>query len=90
MRLLGVITLLLITGCASVPMYNDSCSTRFAQEFGEWIEAPEIIQLQTYEQLVNFPRAEGMPVVVIRGFKSDAEKQKATALIRDREMDMFR
>ena len=76
MRLLGVITLLLITGCASVPMYNDSCSTRFAQEFGECIEAPEIIQLPTYEQLLNFPPAEVMPVVAVYNFKNLTGQRK--------------
>ena len=76
MRLLGVITLLLITGCASVPMYNDSCSTRFAQEFGECIEAPEIIQLPTYEQLLNFPPAEVMPVVAVYNFKDLTGQRK--------------
>lgn len=68
MRLLGVITLLLITGCASVPMYNDTCSTRFAEEFGECKEAPEIVQLPTYERLLNFPPAEVMPVVAVYSF----------------------
>ena len=76
MRLLGVITLLLITGCASVPMYNDSCSTRFAQEFGECREAPEIIQLPTYEQLLNFPPAEVMPVVAVYNFKDLTGQRK--------------
>jgi len=75
-RLLGVITLLLITGCASVPMYNDSCSTKFAQEFGECREAPEIIQLPTYEQLLNFPPAEVMPVVAVYNFKDLTGQRK--------------
>ena len=76
MRLLGVITLLLITGCASVPMYNDSCNTKFAQEFGECREAPEIIQLPTYEQLLNFPPAEVMPVVAVYNFKDLTGQRK--------------
>ena len=76
MRLLGVITLLLITGCASVHMYNDSCNTKFAQEFGECREAPEIIQLPTYEQLLNFPPAEVMPVVAVYNFKDLTGQRK--------------
>ena len=76
MRLLGVITLLLITGCASVPMYNDSCPPRCAHPFGECIEAPEIIQLPTYEQLLNFPPAEVMPVVAVYNFKDLTGQRK--------------
>tara|TARA_X000001036_G_scaffold348764_1_gene329145 strand:- start:882 stop:1664 length:783 start_codon:yes stop_codon:yes gene_type:complete len=57
-------------------MYNDSCSTRFAQEFGECIEAPEIIQLPTYEQLLNFPPAEVMPVVAVYNFKDLTGQRK--------------
>lgn len=34
--------------------------------------------------------AEGLPVVLIRGFSSDAPHQGADALIRPRQMDMFR
>ncbi len=76
MRLLAIVALLLITGCASVPMYNDSCSTKFAQEFGECREAPEIIQLPTYEQLLNFPPAEQMPVVAVYNFKDLTGQRK--------------
>ena len=47
-------------------------------------------ELASAASLLQGQASEGVPVVVIRGFKSDAEKQKATALIRDREMDMFR
>ena len=57
-------------------MYNDSCSTKFAQEFGECKEAPEIIQLPTYEQLLNFPPAEQMPVVAVYNFKDLTGQRK--------------
>ena len=76
MRLLGVIALLLVTGCASVPMPNDSCTTKIAKEFGECIEQPEIIQLPTYEQLLNFPPAEKMPVVAVYNFKDLTGQRK--------------
>jgi len=75
-RFLGVIALLLVTGCASVPMPNDSCTTRIAKEFGECIEQPEIIQLPTYEQLLNFPPAEKMPVVAVYNFKDLTGQRK--------------
>ena len=47
-------------------------------------------ELASAASLLQGQASEGVPVVVIRGFKSDADKQKATALIRSREMDMFR
>ena len=76
MRLLGIVALLLVTGCASVPMPNDSCSTKFALEFGECKEAPEIIELPTYEQLLNFPPAEVMPVVAVYKFQDLTGQRK--------------
>jgi curli production assembly/transport component CsgG len=57
-------------------MPNDSCSTKFAQEFGECKEAPEIIKLPTYEQLLNFPPAEVMPVVAVYNFKDLTGQRK--------------
>ena len=76
MRILAIVALLLITGCASVPMYNDSCTTKLAQQFGECKEEPEIIQLPTYEQLLNFPPAEVMPVVAVYNFKDLTGQRK--------------
>ena len=76
MRLLGVITLLLITGCASVPMINDTCTKGFAKQFGECLELPEIVQLPTYERLLNFPPAEVMPVVAVYNFEDLTGQRK--------------
>ena len=76
MRALGIITLLLITGCASVPMYNDSCTVAIAESIGECREAPEIVQLPTYEQLLNFPPAEQMPIVAVYNFKDLTGQRK--------------
>ena len=55
---------------------NDSCTTRFMQEFGECIELPEIVQLPTYEKLLNFPPAEVMPVVAVYDFKDLTGQRK--------------
>ena len=60
--------LLLLAGCSSVPMYNDSCTTAMAKKFGECREAPEIVQLPTYQRLLNFPPAEIMPIVAVYKF----------------------
>tara|TARA_B100001564_G_scaffold275216_1_gene236917 strand:+ start:2525 stop:3364 length:840 start_codon:yes stop_codon:yes gene_type:complete len=76
MRALGIIALLLITGCASVPMYNDSCTVAIAESIGECREAPEIVQLPTYEQLLNFPPAEQMPIVAVYNFKDLTGQRK--------------
>ena len=76
MRALGIIALLLVTGCASVPMYDDSCTVEFAKQFGECREAPEIVQLPTYEQLLNFPPAEKMPIVAVYNFKDLTGQRK--------------
>lgn len=76
MKHLVVLSLLLITGCASVPMYNDSCTVGLAPHVGECREAPEIIKLPTYEELLNFPPAEVMPVVAVYSFKDLTGQRK--------------
>jgi len=47
-------------------------------------------ELSGAASLLQGQGAEGMPVVLIRGFSSSAPNQGADALIRPREMDMFR
>ena len=76
MRLLALLALLLITGCASVPMYDDSCTKGLATQIGECREDPEIIHLPTYDQLLNFPPAEVMPVVAVYDFKDLTGQRK--------------
>ena len=65
-----------MSGCSSIPMYNDSCTKGFAKEFGECKELPEIVQLPTYERLLNFPPAEVMPVVAVYEFKDLTGQRK--------------
>ena len=57
-------------------MMNDSCSTVIAENFGECIEQPEVIELPTYEQLLNFPPAEVMPVVAVYNFRDLTGQRK--------------
>ena len=57
-------------------MYDDSCTVEFAKQFGECREAPEIVQLPTYEQLLNFPPAEKMPIVAVYNFKDLTGQRK--------------
>lgn len=47
-------------------------------------------ELAAAASLLQGQAAEGLPVVLIRGFRSDAPTQGAGALIRPRQMDMFR
>jgi coenzyme F420-0:L-glutamate ligase / coenzyme F420-1:gamma-L-glutamate ligase len=47
-------------------------------------------ELAAAASLLQGQAAEGLPVVLIRGFASDAPTQGADALIRPRQMDMFR
>ena len=76
MKNLSVVALLLLAGCSSIPMYNDSCTVEFAKQFGECREAPEIVKLPTYEQLLNFPPAEQMPVVAVYNFEDLTGQRK--------------
>tara|TARA_B100001559_G_C16452166_1_gene599811 strand:- start:664 stop:1446 length:783 start_codon:yes stop_codon:yes gene_type:complete len=57
-------------------MYNDSCTVAIAESIGECREAPEIVQLPTYEQLLNFPPAEQMPIVAVYNFKDLTGQRK--------------
>jgi coenzyme F420-0:L-glutamate ligase/coenzyme F420-1:gamma-L-glutamate ligase len=47
-------------------------------------------ELAAAASLLQGQAAEGLPVVLVRGFRSDAPTQGADALIRPRQMDMFR
>lgn len=47
-------------------------------------------ELASAASLLQGQAAEGLPVVLIRGFHSDAPTQGADALVRPRDMDMFR
>ena len=47
-------------------------------------------ELASAASLLQGQASEALPIVVIRGFKSNATNQTAKALIRERDMDMFR
>ncbi|MBM86496.1 MAG: coenzyme F420-0:L-glutamate ligase [Rhodospirillaceae bacterium] len=47
-------------------------------------------ELASAASLLQGQAAEGLPIVLVRGFSSNAPEQGADALIRSREMDMFR
>ena len=51
--------------------------------YGECIEAPEIIQLPTYEQLLNLPPAENMPIVAVYGCADETGQRKRRDALAD-------
>ena len=56
MKQLALLLVLFLTGCASVPMYEDSCKY-LLEPISECREDPEEIKLPTYIQLQRVPPA---------------------------------
>ena len=79
MRILGVgvILLLLISGCASVPTINDTCSTAIMKKIGQCIEAAEVVKIPTYQELADLPPATTMPVVAVYAFMDKTGQRKS-------------
>ena len=77
---LGVIGLLLMSGCASVVSVKGVHDTNCVS-FLECAEEPEIIELPTHEKLLNLPPAVERPVIAIYKFldKTGQRKQKGDA-----------
>jgi coenzyme F420-0:L-glutamate ligase/coenzyme F420-1:gamma-L-glutamate ligase len=78
-------------GVAGLPAVVDLRGNR--DMFGrELLVSEEAVadELSGAASLLQGQGAEGLPVVLIRGFASDAPSQGADALIRPRDMDMFR
>tara|TARA_B100000959_G_C14989897_1_gene627340 strand:+ start:427 stop:1266 length:840 start_codon:yes stop_codon:yes gene_type:complete len=76
MKLLALLLVLFLTGCASVPMYNDSCTAalRAISECRE--EAVEII-LPTHKQLQTIPPAKDKIVVAVYAFNDLTGQRKS-------------
>ena len=49
----GLIVVLLTTGCASVPSVNDTCSTAIMNKIGTCIEPAESVKLPTHMELLE-------------------------------------
>ena len=67
----GLLLVLLTTGCASVPTVNDSCTTAIMEKIGTCIEPAEAVKLPTHLELLELPPAETMPIVCLL-YTSDA------------------
>ncbi|PSS62072.1 coenzyme F420-0:L-glutamate ligase [Ensifer sp. NM-2] len=78
-------------GAAGVPAIVDRVGA--SDLFGRTLKVTEIAvadELAAAASLIMGQAAEGVPAVLVRGFRSCAPDRPAAALIRDRERDMFR
>jgi len=71
-----VLLVLLMTGCAGIPVMKDSCTTLIMNAVGECIEDPEAIKLPAYALLLELPAAEVMPVIAVYGFQDLTGQRK--------------
>ena len=87
MRLLAILLVFLIAGCASVPRMDrddtncdpDVVDVKSIVEKAipfTCVEGPEIVNLPTYERLLNLPPAEKMPIVAVYGFNDLTGQRK--------------
>ena len=75
--LVGLILVLLTTGCASVRTVNDSCSTAIMDKIGTCIEEAESVKLPTHLELLELPPADKMPIVAVYGFLDKTGQRKS-------------
>ena len=76
MKLLALLLVLFLTGCASVPMYDDSC-TALLGPISECREDAIEIKLPTHVQLQKIPPAEKKVVVAVYTFKDLTGQRKS-------------
>ena len=75
--IVGLILVLLVSGCASVPSVNDTCTTAIMNKIGQCIEDAEVVKLPTHLELLELPPAENMPVVAVYGFLDKTGQRKS-------------
>ena len=73
----GLFSVLLMTGCASVPTVTDTCSTAIMNKIGTCIEDAEAVKLPTHIELLELPPAETMPIVAVYGFLDKTGQRKS-------------
>ena len=74
--LVGLIMVLLTSGCASIPSMQDTCDSTVMQRVGSCIEDAEVVKIPTYQELSNLPAAETMPIVAVYGFLDKTGQRK--------------
>lgn len=76
LAIVGLLTVLFTTGCASVPSMTDSCTSIVMSRVGECIEEAEIVKIPTYQELADLPPATNMPVVAVYAFLDKTGQRK--------------
>ena len=74
--LLGLVIVLLTSGCASIPSMQDTCDSTVMQRVGSCIEDAEVVKIPTYQELTDLPPAETMPIVAVYGFLDKTGQRK--------------
>ena len=74
--LLGLIVVLLTSGCASVPSMQDTCNSTVMKRVGSCIEDAEVVKIPTYQELTDLPPAKIMPIVAVYGFLAKTGQRK--------------
>lgn len=74
--LVGLILVLLTTGCASIPSMQDTCDSTVMQRVGSCIEEAEVVKIPTYQELADLPPAKVMPIVAVYGFLDKTGQRK--------------
>lgn len=75
--IVGVVILLLMGGCASVPSMTDTCTTAIMKKLGECIEEAQVVKIPTYQELADLPPADTMPVVAVYSFQDKTGQRKS-------------
>lgn len=66
----------IVSSCASIPSMTDSCTKGIMKQHGECKEAPQVVRLPTYEELLNLPAPEKQPVVAVYSFNDQTGQRK--------------
>ena len=63
-----IVTIILVSGCASFPSMTDSCQGSLMEYYGECVEAPQVVRMPTSQELYDLPAPEKQPVVAVYKF----------------------
>lgn len=76
LAIVGLLTVLFTTGCASVPSMTDSCTSIVMSRVGECVEDAKVVKIPTYQELLELPAADVMPVVAVYQFLDKTGQRK--------------
>ena len=66
----------IVSSCASIPSMTDTCTKGIMKQHGECKEAPKVVRLPTYEELLRLPEPEKQPVVAVYSFNDQTGQRK--------------